>query len=96
MQAVVAVRCRISDREPKTGLTKSAFLHILLAELIRLNAMDVEREEYLCQKQTERNRRRLEAVLVKRMGSAPRSPAYARLTPLQVMSGRMLFRVFFK
>ncbi len=53
--------------------------------------MDVEREEYLCQKQAERNRHRLEAVLVKRMGSAPRSPAYARLTPLQVMSGRMQF-----
>lgn len=51
--------------------------------------MDVEREEYLHQKQTERNRHRLEAVHAKRMGSAPRSPAYARLTPLQVLSERM-------
>lgn len=51
--------------------------------------MDIEREEYLCQQQTERNRRRLEAVLAKRMGSAPRSPANARLTPLQVLSERM-------
>lgn len=58
--------------------------------------MDIEREEYLCQKQTERNRRRLEAVLVERVGSAPRSPACARLTPLQVMSERMQSKAFFK
>lgn len=72
-------------------MTKSSFLHILIAETYKLNAidMDVEREEYLCQKQTERDRHRLEAVLAKRMGSAPRSPDYARLTPLQVMSERM-------
>ena len=37
--------------------------------------MDVEGEEYLFQKQTEKNRRRLEAVYAKKMGSAPRSPA---------------------
>ena len=51
--------------------------------------MDSEREEYLFSEVTERNCHRLEAVSTKNLGSAPRSPAYARLTALQVMSERM-------
>lgn len=44
--------------------------------------MDMEREEYLAWKQTERNRHRLEAVFAEGMGSAPRSPALGPADPV--------------